>query len=332
MQRSDPMRRRLLLAASAGLLLDAVGRAGAQGRVPHLAYFWLGPAGSDAETLGGLRSGLHDLGYQEGRNLVIDRYYADGTPARLAELATAAAAGHPDVFVTEGGLATRSVAKLTKTIPIVAVNGDPVGLGFAASLAHPGGNITGLSIQVSYELAGKWIELLREVAPNTQRVAVLAGGGPASFALGEITEMRAAAQHLGAGITFKQYSISNAAELPSTFAAMLRAKPDALVFVDTPLLDANRARIFALADGLPTICGNRDFAEAGCLMSYGTRIFDLQVRAASYVDRILKGAKPADLPIELPDKFELVVNLKTAEALGLTVPPLLMAQADKVIQ
>ena len=279
-----------------------------------------------------MRSGLRDLGYQEGRNLVIDRYYADGDPARLAALAAAAVAGHPDVFVTEGGIATASVAKLTKTIPIVSVNGDPVGLGFAASLAHPGGNITGLSVQVSYGLAGKWIELIREMIPNARHVAVLAGGAPRSYAIGEITEMRAAAQHRGAGITFEQYSIRDAADLPSTFASMLRAKPDALVVDDTPLLYSIAPRIFALADGLPTICGGPEFAEAGGLMSYGASIFDIHVRAASYVDRILKGAKPGDLPIELPDKFELVLNLKTAKALGLTVPPLLLAQADKVIE
>jgi putative tryptophan/tyrosine transport system substrate-binding protein len=202
-----------------------------------------------------------------------------------------------------------------------------VGLGYAASLAHPGGNITGMSVQVSYELAGKWIELLREVAPNTRRIAVLFAGTLSSYAFGEITQMHAAAQRVGAGITIEQYLTANAADLSSTFASMLRAKPDALVVDYDPLLDANRAQVFALADGLPTICGGPEFAEAGCLMSYGANIFDIYVRAASYIDRILKGAKPGDLPIELPDKFELVVNLKTAKKLGLTVPP-----ADKVIE
>jgi putative tryptophan/tyrosine transport system substrate-binding protein len=279
-----------------------------------------------------LRSGLRDLGYQEGRNLVIDRYYADGDPARLAALAAAAVAEHPDVFVTQGGVATASVAQQTRTIPIVTVDGDLVGQGFAASLAHPGGNITGLSTLVSYGLAGKWIQLLREIVPNMRRIALLAGGGASSYEAGTITEMRAAAKHIDAGITIEQYSIGDAAELSSTFAAMFRAKPDALVVANTPLLASIAARIFSLADGLPTMGGQREFAEAGCLMSYGARIFDLEVRAASYVDRILKGAKPGDLPIELPDKFELVLNLKTAKALGLIVPPLLMAEADKVIE
>ena len=227
---------------------------------------------------------------------------------------------------------TASVAKLTRTIPIVSVNGDPVGLGFAASLAHPGGNITGLSAQVSYALAGKWIQLLREMAPNTRRIAVLQAGALGSYNLGEITQMRAAAQRLGGGVTIEPYSTADAAGLSSTFAAMLRTKPDALVVDNDALLDANSARVFALADGLPTICSGPQFAEAGCLMSYGASIFDIYVRAASYVDRILKGAKPGDLPIELPDKFELVVNLKTAKRLGLTVPPSLLVQADKVIE
>ena len=144
--------------------------------------------------------------------------------------------------------------------------------------------------------------------------------------------MRAAAQSLGAGVTVEQYLFGDAGELSSTFAAMLRTKPDALVVDNTPLLDAIKARVITLADGLPAICGNLAFAKAGGLMSYGASIFDIYVRAASYVDRILKGAKPGDLPIEQPTKFELVINLKTAKALGLTVPPSLLAQADEVIQ
>lgn len=298
--------------------------------MPHLAFFWLGAKGSGGETLRGLLSGLHDLGYRDGRNLVIDYYYAGGDPARLAGLAAAAIALHPDVIVTAGGFETTTLAKATKTIPIVSVNGDP--LHYAASLAHPGGNITGLSVQVSFGIAGKWIQLLREMAPNTRRIAVLVGGTLGSYALNEMTQMRAAARRSGAGITIEPYVSTNAADLSSTFAAMLRAKPDALVVSYDPLLDANSARVFALADGLPTICGGRQFAEAGCLMSYGASIFAIYARAASYVDCILKGAKPGDLPIELPTKFELVVNLKTAKRLGLTVPRLLMVQADKVIE
>ncbi len=320
------------MVAFAGALAGAARLAAAQGRVPHLAYFWLGAAGSDGDTLKGLLSGLHDLGYQEGRNLVIDYYYAGGDPARLAELAAAAVALHPDVIVTAGGFATRTLAKLTSTIPIVSVNGDPVGMGFAASLAYPGGNITGLSVQVSYEIAGKWIQLLREMAPNTRRIAVLFAGTLGSWASNETTQMRAAAQQMGAGVTIESYLMANAADLSSTFAAMLRTKPDALVVDNDPLLDANRARVFALAGRLPTFCGSPVFAEAGCLMSYGASIFDIYVRAAGYVDRILKGAKPADLPIEQPTKFELVINLKTAKALGLAVPQSLFAFADKVIE
>jgi len=320
------------MVAFAGALAGVARLAVARGRVTHLAFLWLGAAGSGGDALKGLQSGLRDLGYQEGRNLVIDYYYADGDPARLAELATTAVALHPDVIVTAGGLATTALAKATKTIPIVTVNGDPVGLGFAASLSHPGGNITGLSVYVSYELAGKLIQLLREMAPNTRRIAVLAAGLPASMARGEITQMRSAAQHMGAGVTVEQYLMANAADLSSPLAAMLRTKPDALIVDYDPILDASRARVFALADGLPTICGGPQFAEAGCLMSYGASIFDIYVRAASYIDRILKGAKPSDLPIELPAKFELVINMKTAKALGLTVPPLLLARADRVIE
>jgi putative ABC transport system substrate-binding protein len=327
------MRRREFMVAFTGALAGVAPLAAAQGRVPHLAFLWLGAAGTGGDTLRGLLSGLRDLGYQEGRNLVIDYYYAGGDPARLAELAAAAVALDPDVIVTAAVPPTRALAKATRTIPIVSVNGDPEGPGFAASLAHPGGNITGLSTQVSYDIAGKWIQLLREMTPNTRRIALLsAGAPPSSYTLNEIAEMRAAAQHMGAGVTIEQYVTANAAELSSTFAAMLRTKPDALVVDYSPLLEASGAQVFALAAGLPTICGGRQFAEAGCLMSYGANIFDLYVRAAGYVDRILKGAKPGDLPIELPTKFELVINMKTAKALGLTVPRLLLVQADKVIE
>ena len=184
------------MVAFAGALAGVARLAVARGRVPHLAFLWLGAAGSGGDALKGLQSGLRDLGYQEGRNLVIDYYYADGDPARLAELATTAVALHPDVIVTAGGLATTALAKATKTIPIVTVNGDPVGLGFAASLAHPGGNITGLSVYVSYELAGKLIQLLREMAPNTRRIAVLAAGLPASMA----RKVHCACNELGSGL------------------------------------------------------------------------------------------------------------------------------------
>jgi putative ABC transport system substrate-binding protein len=291
------MRRREFVVAFTGALVTAARLAAAQGRVPHLALLWQGAAGSGGDTLKGLLSGLHDLGYQEGRNLVINYYYAGGDPARLAELAAAAVALQPDVIVTGGGLATTALAKATRTIPIVTVNGDPVGLGFAASLADPGGNMTGLSVQVSYELAGKWIQLLREMAPNTRRIAVLSGGAPSTYFLSEMTQMRAAAQSLGAGVTVEQYSFGDAGELSSTFAAMLRTRPDGLVVDNTPLLASIAARVVTLAGGLPTISGSLEFAKAGGLMSYGASIFDIYVHVGGYVDRILKGAKPGDLPI-----------------------------------
>jgi putative ABC transport system substrate-binding protein len=208
------MRRREFVVAFAGALVTAARLAAAQGRVPHLAFLWPGAAGSGGDTLKGLLSGLRDIGYQEGRNLVIDYYYAGGDPARLAELAAAAVALQPDVIVTAGGLATTALAKATRTIPIVTVNGDPVGLGFAESLAHPGGNITGLSVQVSYELAGKWIQLLREMAPSTRRIAVLSGGAPSTYFRSEMTQMRTAAQSLGAGVAVEQYCSAMQASFP----------------------------------------------------------------------------------------------------------------------
>jgi putative ABC transport system substrate-binding protein len=314
-----------------GTVVGIAPTANAQDRVPHIAYFWLGRAGSDGETRAGLQTGLSKLGYRESRNIIVDWRYADGDQERLVELAAASVAGNPDLIVAVGGVVTRSIAKLTKTIPIVAVNASPVEQGFAANLAHPGGNITGLTVQVGPELAGKWIELLREIVPGVRRVAMLANALSA-FSLEEVAQMRVATKRLGDGMTVAPYSIRNATDLPSVFATMLDAKPDALVVDDDPLLIANAVEIVALADRLPTICGLREFADAGGLISYGASIFDIWRRAGTYIDRILKGAKPADLPIEQPTKFELIINLKTAKALGLAVPPLLLAQADEVIQ
>lgn len=323
------MRRRDFAVALASTFLGVARLAYAQSRVPHIVFLWLGPAGSGGETLKGFQAGLREFGYEEGRNLIVDYRYADGSEARLAELAAAAVAAQPDLISTFGGVVIGAVAKLTRTIPIVSLTGDPVGLGFAASLARPGGNVTGMTVQVGPELAGKWLELLIEILPGARRIAMLRR---ATNTLGgaELSWMRAAADRLVNGLAIDEYVLREVTQLPSTLEAIRQAKPDGLV-VDNDLLLVSKAAEIA-AVGLPAISGSRDFVDAGLLASYGASIFDITRRLASYIDRILKGAKPADLPIEQPTKFELVINLKTAKTLGLTIPESMLDRADEVIE
>ena len=323
------MRRRDLAVAFASAVLGVARLADAQSRVPHIVFLWLGPAGSDGETPKGFQAGLREFGYEEGGNLIVDYRYADGSEARLAELAAAAVAAQPDLISTFGGVVIGAVAKLTRTIPIVSLTGDPVGLGFAVSLARPGGNVTGMTVQVGPELAGKWLELLIEILPGARRIAMLRReSNPVSAA--ELSWMRAAAERLVKGLTIDEYVIREVTQLPSTLEAIRQAKPDGLVVDNDVLLVSKAAEIAAV--GLPAISGSRDFVDAGLLASYGASIFDIVRLLASYIDRILKGAKPADLPIEQPTKFELVISLNTAKSLGLTIPPLILAQADEVIE
>jgi putative tryptophan/tyrosine transport system substrate-binding protein len=323
------MNRRDFAAALASAVLGVPRLADAQSQVPHIVFLWLGSAGSGGETLKGFQAGLREFGYEEGRNLIVDYRYADGSEARLTELAAAAVAAQPDLIATFGGVVIGAVAKLTRTIPIVSLTGDPVGPGFAASLAHPGGNVTGMTVQVGLELAGKWLELLIEILPGARRIAMLRR---ATNAMGgaELNWMRAAADRLLNGLTIDEYVVREVTQLPSTLDAIKQAKADALVVDNDVPLVSKAAEIAAVR--LPGISGSRDFTDAGLLLSYGASIFDVVRHLGSYIDRILNGAKPADLPIEQPTKFELVVNLKTAEALGLTVPRVILAQADEVIE
>jgi putative tryptophan/tyrosine transport system substrate-binding protein len=323
------MRRRDFGVAAVGALIGSARFTVAQSRMPHLVYLWLGPADSDSASRKGLQAGLRKLGYQEGRNIRVDYRYADGNEARLAELAGATVAEQPDIIVTSGTVVTRSVARQTTTIPIVSISGDPVGSGFVASLARPGGNITGLTVAVGPELAGKWLQLIVEIVPGARRIAVLRNalnpiGGT------QLMLMRAAADQLGGNIAFDEYRISAATEIGTALDAIGRAKPDAVTVDNDPLLASKAAEIAAVK--LPAISGSREFTDAGLLVTYGASIFDIYYRSASYIDRILKGDKPADLPVEQPVKFELVVNLKTAQALGLTIPPAILDLADQIIE
>jgi putative ABC transport system substrate-binding protein len=272
---------------------------------------------------------LRELGWIEGRNLTIEYRWADGRNERAAEFAAEFVRRKVDVIVT-GGLPAVAVKQVTSVIPIVfAVASDPVGTGLVASLVRPGGNATGLSTQ-AIDLAGKRLELLRQLVPGVRRLAILANIGYSASVI-EMSEVQAAARTLGLEVVALE--IQRAEDITTAFMA-LNDRAEALYITADPLLNSNRVRIFALANiaRLPTIASIREFVEAGGLMSYGPNYPDLFRRAGDFVDKILRGVKPGDIPVEQPTKFDLVINVAIAKALGLTVPPSLIASADEVIE
>jgi putative ABC transport system substrate-binding protein len=273
---------------------------------------------------------LHELGWTEGHNLAIVYRWADARGERYGEIAAELANLNVDVIVTWASAPVLAAKRATPTIPIVfAAQMDPVGVGVVASLARPGGNVTGMSIQQT-DTAGKRIELLREVAPKLVRLAVMANSG-APGAMIEMHEVAAAASALGLEVT--PIEIRQTDEIFSSIES-LQSRVDALYVATDPLIFSNRIRISeaALTGRLPTIYGSREYVDAGALMSYGPNWADLFRHAAGQVDKILRGTKPADIPVEQPTKFDLVVNLKTAKALGLELPPSILARADEVIE
>jgi ABC-type uncharacterized transport system substrate-binding protein len=272
---------------------------------------------------------LHELGWIEGRTIAIEYRWSEGRPERIAEIAAEFVRLKVDVILTNDSGAP-AVKQATSVIPIVFVLGyDPVGTGLVASLARPGGNITGLSNR-SPDLAGKRLELLREALPRVRRLAIMANVGYPSSLL-EIRELQAAARTLG--IEVAPLEIQRPEDIAPAFET-LKGQADALYIVFDALANANRTRIliFALTQRLPTISNNRDSVQAGALISYGPNVADLLRRAAEIVDKILRGAKPADIPVEQPTKFDLVINLTTAKALGLVIPEPFLLRADEVIE
>ena len=272
---------------------------------------------------------LSQLGWIEGRTITIEYRWSEGRPKRVAEIAAEFARQKVNIIVTSGD-AVATLKRTTTVIPIVfAIAGDPVGSGFVESFARPGGNITGMSLQQN-DIASKRLELLREVIPTLRRLAIMFDAGyPASVL--EMGEVQAAARTLGLEVA--PHEIRRAEDIAPVFDA-LKSQADALYVVDDTLILANRTPIITLALGapLPTIFGNRDFVQAGALMSYGPNFPALFQRAADFVDKILRGTKPGDIPVEQPTKFDLVINLSTAKALGLIVPTTLLATADEVIE
>jgi putative ABC transport system substrate-binding protein len=273
---------------------------------------------------------LRELGWIEGRTVAIEYRWAEGRSERAAEIAAEFVRLKVDVIVTSGTSPVLAAKQATAVIPIVfAAAGDPVGTGLVASLARPGGNVTGLSLQ-AIDYVGKKLELLREVVPGLRRLAIVVNVGSPIGVL-ELGEVQAMARTLGLEVITSE--IRRAEDIAPAFEA-LKGRAEALYVVTDPLLTTNRARIHTLVMGarLPTMHDGREYVEGGGLMSYGPNRPDLFRRIADHVDEILRGAKPADIPVEQPTKFDLIINLTTAKALGLTLPPALLARADEVIE
>ena len=275
--------------------------------------------------------GLRDRGYTPGKNILLEYRFADGKSAELPRLAGELVSLKIDVVVAGGGQATQAAKNATDTIPIVMIAaGDPVGTKFVATLAHPGGNVTGTSV-VSWDLIGKRVELLRLILPKVSQVAVLSNSGnpgpPTAW-----KEALAAAATLG--VNLQHIEVRSAHDFDEAFAALVRGRAEALIVVQDAMFDSAPYRIVQLAasNRIPAVYGPRITVDAGGLMSYGPSVRDLYGQAAVFVDKILKGVKPGDLPVEQPTKFEFIVNMKTAKALGLTIPQSLLLRADEVIQ
>jgi putative tryptophan/tyrosine transport system substrate-binding protein len=323
-----------LIVLLVGLALASVRLVEAQQpkKVPRIGFLALSPPSALSARIEAFRQGLHELGYVEGKNISIEYRFAEGQSDRLPALAAELVRLKVDVIVTSGPVPTGAAKKATIAIPIVmGFDTDPVGNGFVASLARPGGNITGLST-LAPEISGKQLELLKEIVPNLSRVAVFG----TSTRPGNAQSLREVGLAAGAfGVKLQYVDVLNPKDIETAFRAAGKGRADAvLMLVEGGIASAHRTEVVELAvkSRLPVIYDRAEFVENGGLMTYSESSTDLFRRAATYVDKILKGAKPADLPVEQPTKFEFIINLKAAKQIGLTIPPNVLARADKVIK
>jgi putative ABC transport system substrate-binding protein len=328
------MNNRLVIRLLATVVLATVSLAQGQQptkRIPRVGFLSLNTASVQKDRVEAFRQALRKLGYVEGQNIIIDYRFADGNSERLPGLAAELVALKVDVMVTAGNSATAPAKDATKTIPIVMMNdSDPVGQGHIDSLARPGGNITGLS-STSFDLADKRLELLKEIVPKLSRVAVLRDltNQAAELAGREIDPTARALK-----LQVQWFDLAKVEDFDGQFKAITKWGAGGLVTGGGPLMIRNRKRVieFAAKSKLPAIYGREEFVQDGGLVNYSASVLDLTRRSATYVDKILKGTKPAELPVEQPMKFELVINLKAAKQIGLTIPPNVLARADKVIR
>ncbi len=305
--------------------------ASAQSKIPRIGFMGNSTAALEANLVDAFREGLRELGYEEGRNIVIEYRWADGEYQRFSTLVAELVAAKVDLIVTAGTPAALAVKKATTTVPLIMVAvGDPVGTGLVPSLARPGGNLTGLS-SIAPDLEGKRLQLLREIVPALSSVAMFVNSvNP--FHVSSMRQARAAAAEMG--IKLQLHDIRKTEDLDDAFAAIRKERPGALLILADRVFLHNRERIadFTKEQRLPNVNAYKEIVEVGGLMSYGPSYEDMHKRAAIYVDKILKGAKPADLPIEQPSKFTFIVNLKAAKALGVTVPSQLLGLTDQLIE
>jgi len=299
-------------------------------KVPVIGFLGSGTASTGNQWAAAFVQRLRELGWIEGRTVAIEYRWADGRNDRVAEIASELVRLKVDVIITYANTTAAATKRTVTTIPIVfAAAGDPVGTGLVASLARPGGNVTGLSLQQT-EVASKRLEILRDLLPNLHTLAIFANAGSPNAVL-EMGEVDSAASHLGLAVVRSE--VRKTEDFAPAFAA-LKGRAEALYICTDPLLTTSRQSLNTLALGvrLPTMSGFREYVEAGGLMSYGPNFPDLFRRAAEYVDKILRGTKPADMPVEQPTKFDLVINLTTAKALGLTIPEQFLLRANEVIE
>jgi ABC-type uncharacterized transport system substrate-binding protein len=312
----------------ATVLLTTAALAQAQSKIPRVGILFMG--GRDQPHLEAFKQGLHEHGYSEGKNIVLEYRYAEGNYDRLPELAEEFVRERVDIIITTSSYSAQVARKATKTVPIVITSGNPVQAGLAKSLAKPGGNVTGLSVLLP-DLSGKRVELLKEAFPKIDRVATLWSSLSSEAVLG-LKETQNAAQALM--LKLHPVNVQTREEVEKAFGEFPKARVNALLVVLSPQTTLNSKIIVGLAlkQRLPGMYPTRQFAEEGGLMAYGPLIGDLYRRAATYVDKIIKGAKPEDLPVEQPTKFEFVINLKTAKQIGVTMPQWMLVKADKVIR
>ena len=325
-------RRRAVIALGAGALwLPRISTAQQPGKVVRIGFLHLGSPVTSGQRLEALRAGLRDLGYVEGKNIIIESRWGDGKIERIPELAAELVQLKPDLIVGSSGPVLQVLKRMTSSIPIViAAVGDPVASGLVNSLARPGGNITGMSL-MSTELSGKWLQFVRELVPGASRVGLLVQSASTTTRV-MLEQLQPAAQKLKIALIIPP--VKEAADLPGAFAHFKRERAQAMIVQINPVNLDQRELITKLAaqQRLVAVYEGADFADAGALISYGPNLNAMFRRAAIFVDKILKGAKPGDLPVEQPSQFELVLNLKTAKALGLKIPGAILLQATKVIE